>query len=267
MIEFQCEGCGQTVKVAESEGGREHACPYCRTVAMVPASVGYSPPVQRSSTGLAIAALVLGICGFIPCLGLLAAPLGIIFGIVVLAKKRPGRGMAAGGLAAGVISLVVYGVWIASSVPAAINAFRTLAQQMPAVSGCTVRLTAIGSAMQMYVSDRDGVFPATLQVLIDEGLLDESEPVVCPSSSPASDGGYFYLAPPAGAVGSVVVACDLVDNHEGIGRGVLFSDGEVRWMQEAQFQQMLALPPNAPFAKALAEAEAEAEVEAEVEGP
>ena len=90
---------------------------------------------------------------------------------------------------------------------------------------------------------------------------DESEAVECPWASLSGDGEYFYLPPAAGTVGSVIVACDLEDNHEGIGRGVLLSDGNARWLQEAEFQEMLALSPNAAFAKALAKALAEAEAE------
>ena len=225
--------------------------------------MGYSPPVQKNSAGLAIAALVLGICGFVPVLGLLAALLGIIFGGVVLATKRPGRGMAVGGLAAGIVSLVVMvGLGVLGSL-LAVRVGQTAGQvtvlpavQTPPVSSCMTRLAIIGSAMQLYTSDRGGQFPATLQDLTDGGQLSQVEAEMCPSSSPAGDEEYFYLPPPAGAGGTVIVACDLTSNHGGNTRGVLYASGQVVWIPDFLFQQMLAQPPNAAFAKALAEAEA-----------
>jgi hypothetical protein len=55
--------------------------------------------------------------------------------------------------------------------------------------------------------------------------------------------------------GRQVIACDFAGNHGGDGRHVLSADGAVRWMGEAQFQQLLSQPGNAEFATALRRAE------------
>lgn len=63
---------------------------------------GYPPPPMRKTNGLAIAALVCGICGFIY---LVPAILGIIFGCISLRQIRregsDGRGMALAGIITG----------------------------------------------------------------------------------------------------------------------------------------------------------------------
>ena len=68
-------------------------------------------PVRRTS-GMAVAALVCGICGlFIPFVGLLLALLGIIFGGVAMGQtaRDPnlgGKGMAIAGLICGILGLI-----------------------------------------------------------------------------------------------------------------------------------------------------------------
>ncbi len=65
----------------------------------------YAEPPRTS--GLAIGALVLGLLGIIPCLGLLTAPIGILLGLIgVIAIKAPmqkGRGMAVAGIVLGLL--------------------------------------------------------------------------------------------------------------------------------------------------------------------
>lgn len=89
---------------------------------------GYAPPgapayAVQPSTGMAIAALVLGILavinGIIPFMFWLAIPLGIlalIFGIVGISKANQqggaGRGMAIAGLVTGIIGAVLGILWI-----------------------------------------------------------------------------------------------------------------------------------------------------------
>ncbi len=74
---------------------------------------------ESGKTGLAIASLVMGILGIVLCccgFGFIAAPLGLIFGIISLVKKRGGKGMAITGIilsaltAVGLIgTMVLYG--------------------------------------------------------------------------------------------------------------------------------------------------------------
>ena len=78
------------------------------------ASPQYIAPLPSPKKGLAVAALILGILSLIGlcCCGLniITAPLAIIFGIVSLAKKRAGTGMAVTGIVFAIISLAVIGI-------------------------------------------------------------------------------------------------------------------------------------------------------------
>ena len=68
-------------------------------------------PVQEKKSGLAIASLVLGILSLIGfcCCGItvITAPLALIFGIISLAKKRSGTGMAVAGIVMAVLSILM----------------------------------------------------------------------------------------------------------------------------------------------------------------
>jgi hypothetical protein len=74
---------------------------------------GYPPIAQARTNGLAIAALVCGICGF---LYLVPAILGIVFGAIALRQIRrdstEGRGMAIAGIAVGAAWLLLVVVLI-----------------------------------------------------------------------------------------------------------------------------------------------------------
>ena len=70
----------------------------------------YAVPPKKKA-GLAIASLILGLlslAGFCCCgINIITAPLAIIFGIVSLAKKRGGTGMAITGIITAVLSLLI----------------------------------------------------------------------------------------------------------------------------------------------------------------
>ncbi|MBP0968362.1 MAG: DUF4190 domain-containing protein [Oscillospiraceae bacterium] len=75
-------------------------------------------PVPEKKSGFAIASLVLGILSLIGfcCCGItvITAPLALIFGIISLAKKRSGTGMAIAGIVMAVLSILMIGVMIFS---------------------------------------------------------------------------------------------------------------------------------------------------------
>ncbi len=75
-------------------------------------------PVPQKKSGLAIASLVFGILSLIGfcCCGItvITAPLALIFGIISLAKKRSGTGMAIAGVVMAVLSILMIGVMIYS---------------------------------------------------------------------------------------------------------------------------------------------------------
>ncbi|MBR6107654.1 MAG: DUF4190 domain-containing protein [Oscillospiraceae bacterium] len=81
-----------------------------------------SEPQRHSSSGFAVASLVLGLVSLIGiccCAGLIdfiTVPLALIFGIVSLVKKRSGTGLAITGIITGTVSLLIiatmlYVIW------------------------------------------------------------------------------------------------------------------------------------------------------------
>lgn len=97
--------------------------PYGQAPGFPPAGQGYPPagqgfpppggaPVQRKTSGAAIASLILGILGCVPFItGLLA----IVFGIVGIGKTKDprysGRGLAIAGLLLGLLSVTLWGLF------------------------------------------------------------------------------------------------------------------------------------------------------------
>lgn len=68
-------------------------------------------PQQKEQKGFAIAGMVLGIISLVCCcspfLGVITGILGLIFSIIVLVQKRPGRGMAIAGIICAAIGLIL----------------------------------------------------------------------------------------------------------------------------------------------------------------
>ena len=121
MIELTCSQCGKTLRVPDERAGKQGrcACGVMITIPSVPAPAAPPPPsgppvqpaaavrfsagttaVQRPAKGMAVCALVFGCVAIVfPPLGLVA----IILGIVVLASRRQGKGMATVGLVLGLV--------------------------------------------------------------------------------------------------------------------------------------------------------------------
>ncbi len=100
-----CSKCGAQI------GEGDPSCAKCGAslAQVIPQSV-VSPTVGRS--GMAIAALVLGILAFVPSIGMFCSPGAIICGILGIRQtgvgKKRGRGLAIAGLVLGCIALVVW---------------------------------------------------------------------------------------------------------------------------------------------------------------
>lgn len=118
VIQVTCD-CGQVMAVDASAIGQQIQCTACGNTIQVPVvavqqpvAAGVRPVVVHApSSGLAIASLVLGIIGllgfcFAP-FGVLPGSIGAILGIVAVAKKHGGRGMAIGGIVTGAASVVI----------------------------------------------------------------------------------------------------------------------------------------------------------------
>ena len=207
-----------------------------------------APP--KPSSGLAVTALILGICGVLPCLGIPTALAGIVLGIVALAKHRPGKGLAIGGIATGALALLLIQPLMVAILLPALARGREMAKQ----AKCQAQLNSVGVAIASYRGGYAGAAPADLQMVVDDGLL-SAEVLECPSEPTSGNVDYFYFPLPAGAPGNALMACGWKANHSGEGRNALSASGRAKWLTEADFQAELAKPHNAAFAEALAEAE------------
>lgn len=103
------------------------------------------PPAMKAagnSSDLSTAAMVLGIAGLIPLLGVLPALLGVVFGATSLITRRPGKRRAAVGLVSGAVLLFV---WVSFLTPAIRHQIEDAED-----SRCYSNLSAIAKSMAMY---------------------------------------------------------------------------------------------------------------------
>ncbi|HET6427147.1 MAG TPA: DUF4190 domain-containing protein [Phycisphaerae bacterium] len=192
--------------------------------------------------GMAVAALVLGILSFIPLCGLV----GIILAIVVLATRRPGKGMAIAGL---ILPFVIVPLFLVAILIPSVS--RT--QKPGRRSICGANLNSIGKHLIIYTTEYEQI-PPDIDTLVRQGLGEKT--LVCPSASAGRKRDYFIHFPKEEPdLGSAIVACDYRGNHAD-GRYVLTYQGSIKFVRgEAAFQAELNQPWNAEFAKALRAAE------------
>lgn len=116
-------------------------------------------PVEPPAKGMSIAALITGILGIVPPIGIV----GIILGVIAMrrAKAEPsrygGEGMAVGGIIAGSVTTLmvcVIGGLVAILLPA-LGQARQVARHVHAQTN----LSQIGMAIAMYASDHKDAFP------------------------------------------------------------------------------------------------------------
>jgi len=195
----------------------------------------YQQPAKTS--GMAIAALVLGLISLVPCLGFLTFIPAIVLSIVALVKisgsngQLKGQGMAIAGLVVALLATIIIPV---SILMPALGRARELAKRVQ----CQSNLSAVGRSVVMYRNEYRGEMPPTLEILFDtEGLSPLS--LICPSSDDVSGGNsYIYRGNdlPADANGELIVAYDKYENHKGECRNVLFYNSSVKRLEELFFE-------------------------------
>jgi len=205
------------------------------------------PPPAPVRTGLATAALVLGILAIPttvicvgPLLGLLAVILGII--AVVRAGSQPQLhgGMARGvtGIALGALSIVLFPLALSVLLPSVARA-RQLAFR--AVSAANLR--GIGQAVYIYADRNAGAPPPDLHTFIGEDLCVPDQ-LISPSSGhvpPACDYFYVYYAvlPDYKQEPDWILAYSDPAHHAGEGGNILYIDGRVEFVLEPDFTQQI----------------------------
>ena len=152
---------------------------------------GYQVPPQRErKTGLAIAALILGIISLIGlcCCGLniITAPLAIIFGIVSIVKKRDGTGLSITGIVLAALSLVMMFSVIFS------------------VRDILPYSDVIMSDYMQLLSDQDTVFPAYKEDQTLPEYLEKANALIknpdALTKTEAEDGDIVYYLPSTGEI-------------------------------------------------------------------
>jgi len=161
QVQFTCE-CGQVLRADVGQGGGTVQCPACGKLLSLagPAAApygprGYVPPAQATTaSGTAIAALVFGLCSFIPGLGVLCAPPGVACGLAVLIRKLRGKGLGIAGLVTGLCGgalQVLLGLWVYAvvvQVQQSISSTFAAIATMPAVTTANILDEDIDQALR-----------------------------------------------------------------------------------------------------------------------
>jgi hypothetical protein len=184
----------------------------------------------KPSNGLAIASLVLGIVGIVPLLGVITSLVGLILGIIALAKAKDKKGMAVAGTTVSACMLVFSCVLSASGILLpALGKARAAARQIK--SSSQMRLIAQG--LILYANDNKDAFPepgADWEArLVSAGLISR-ELLAAPQAQPG-DLSYFYV--PGGASTLKHDKVLLIENpefYQGRGGNVAFEDSTVEYL-------------------------------------
>ena len=187
---------------------------------------------------LATAGLLLGIGGLIvPLLGLA----GIVCALIALARSRErgGRGKAIGGLVLGVIA-VAWGVGMAILYVNQVH-HRALRIQ------CTEKLRKISMNIILYAQDYHGGLPPDLQILVDQKRI-SAQDLQCPAH-PHGDESYVYLGAKNArnwrhGVSAFVMAYEKPNSHADQHVNVMFGDGSVDLLTEAELDEVLKMAAN-----------------------
>jgi hypothetical protein len=163
-----------------------------------PGPVAYAPPPAGSaSSGLAVTSLVLGILSIIPCSVLTGLP-AIITGHIARSKIKNsagalgGGGMALAGLIMGYLSLAFVVFYLAVGASLAIPVFTKVQEK-----GLTVKsinnVRQLVTACRIYASENDGKYPADLELLFTQNVINERKILHCPLLKDDTQTGYDYF--------------------------------------------------------------------------
>jgi prepilin-type processing-associated H-X9-DG protein len=236
------------MQVEDHLAGQQVYCPSCGQTLTAPGSPPTAPPetlhyatgFRERRTGLAMASLVLGIVGF--CTVGIAGIVGVILGIVALVKasNEPqvdrGKGFAIAGIVTGAVSLLssitVVPMMIAILLPS-LSHSRELARR--AVCGANLRSVEI--SLRSYAEEH-GQEPPDLTALVNEGWIGS---VNCPVADPDTGQAisYLWIRGVDCSDAANVVAYEPLQNHRGEGGNVLFCDGHVEFVPQADWEQVL----------------------------
>jgi hypothetical protein len=194
----------------------------------------YSPaPVQRQETaGLAITAFVLALCGLLfPPLAIV----GLILGIIALARGTPARTLAIGSIVIAPVALLVCMTMIGIMLPA-LGQARLEAQKVK--SG--VQLRVIGQALVLYAQDNRGWYPEAgadwEERLLRAGTV-TPEVLEAPGAEPGMT-SYFYIPGYRSRMDRDTIILYENWNLPWRGGNVFYDDGRVEYLDHAQYEAL-----------------------------
>jgi hypothetical protein len=121
------------------------------------------PQAPKATSGLAVAAFVLGLCGFIPILGVLLGLVGIVLAIIALARKVAGQGLAIAGLVCALAGMFFVNALIAIVLPS-LGSSKELARQ----AMCQSNLNGFAKGLVLYANENMDRCPILPDIPEDE---------------------------------------------------------------------------------------------------
>jgi serine/threonine protein kinase/HEAT repeat protein len=250
-IKFNCPSCHQPLSVDQSMAGTQVSCPSCAQPMVIPSSAPAPPiitpprlnaPVHHASMSLpkssggkavAIWALVLGIIGVIPVLGLATGLIALVLGIVALVKQTSKKGIAIAGTILGGVALLMIPIHLAVLLP------MMAVMKFGAQTGvCASNVQTIATAIGEYRSRHSGSNPKNLEELVKEGLLKENV-LVCPlHQGKGAQPSYEYIQA-QGQSGNELILWDRVSHSvagQTAGRTVIFANLKFSFLPENEFR-------------------------------
>lgn len=244
-IKFNCPNCDQHLSMDETGAGSEVNCPRCSQAMIVPglpASTppplapplpqprGLQPPAPRRARALAIWSLVLALIGLVPILGLGTGVIGLLLGVIALAKGTTSKGLAVAGTVVGCVASLM--------IPLHLGFLTTTMAAAKFGAGtvqCTNNLKLIGVGIAAYRS-KHGMYPPNLDALAKEGMIAKGM-LRCPLHD--GETGYVYSRPPGRQEARGIIAWDIHPHRAvgqaAVGRNVLDANLAVRFLSEQQF--------------------------------
>ncbi len=203
--------------------------------------VDYPPAGEPVQTGMAVAALVLGVAGLtiFPVVGAIAA---IVMGIVALnrisnePRRYGGRGMAVGGLVCGGVGIIMIPIMalMLSILLPSLSRARELSKRLV----CASNIKGIGTTIKIYMHEHPGEGVSTLEWMVEQGMVAERQ-LICPSSGLATS-NYIYVSSPAGPVDNLAVAMyEPKSNHGGEGGNFLFADDHTTFIRVPEYDRLI----------------------------
>ncbi len=249
-VAFTCPHCQKQMQVEDHLAGQQVFCPSCGQTLTAPGSPSTAPPealqyatgFRERRAGLAIASLVLGIVGF--CTVGIAGIVGVILGIVALVKasNEPqvdrGRGFAIAGIVTGALSLL--SLLMVLPMIAVLLPSLSRARELAKRTGCGANLRTVETSRRSYAEEH-GQEPPNLSVLLDSGWIAPGT-LNCPSVDPAVSQTlpYVWIHGADCEDADNVVLYEPLQNHGGEGGNVLFCDGHVEFVAQADWEQILS---------------------------